>query len=222
MGRKERCELLLEHRPVPGPEFLTRRWPLNMEWTLLRAPLDLPDGEYLVSSDQGHQFRATRINGFWTHQDPAAPPLTLAGALPETTVPGPDLFRKVRHFAQLILQFDQRYAISVLLFAALITYGLPTVVELMAARDLHLGFLTLLFGDFIGCACLVTFLEMPVFGVILYVLLTVVEACLYYTGMLSPGHLAWFADLVPMIVVIRKIARLRSAAPPANSERFSS
>lgn len=92
----------------------------------------------------------------------------------------------------------------------------------MAVRDLHLGFAVLLFGDLIGCACLATFLEMPVFGIALYLLLTVAEAFLYYTHLLSPGHLALFTDLVPMAIVIRKIMRMRSLAPPARSERLPS
>lgn len=221
MGRSEVCELLLEQRPVPGPEFLTRRWPPNMEWTLLRAPLDLPDGDYAVTTAYGHTFHAARVSGFWIHQDTADPPQTPPES-DSSEVAASGFCRKVRHLAEVVLEFDQRYAISLIVFAALIIYGLPTIVEFMAARDLHLGLAVLIFGDLIGCACLATFLAMPVFGVALYLVLTVAEACLYFTHVLSPGHLALFTDLVPMAVVIMRIARLRSLAPPVRSERLPS
>lgn len=127
MGRNEVCELLLEQKPVPGPPFLTHRWPPNIEWTLLRAPLDLPDGEYSVTTAQGHCFRATRVNGFWIHRDPEdSPPTTPEIDSCESPVSGSESRRRARNLAQAVLQFDQRYAISVLVFAALITYALPT------------------------------------------------------------------------------------------------
>lgn len=223
MGRSEVCELLLEQRPVAGPEFLTRRWPPNIEWTLLRAPLDLPDGDYTVTTADGHRFHAARVSGFWIHRDTVDPPPTAPETdRSEAAASGPEFCRKARHLAQVVLEYDQRYAISLIVFAALIVYGLPTIVEFMAAQDLHLGFAVLLFGDLIGCACLATFLEMPVFGIALYLLLTIAEACLYFTHYISPGHLALFTDLVPMAVVVRRIARLRSLAPPVRSERLPS
>lgn len=221
MGREKSCELLLERRPLTPVQFLSGIRHAQIEWTLLRAPLGLPDGDYTVTTSEGHHFRATRVNGFWIHHAPADAARTAPDIRSDTAGSGPDLFRQARRLAASVLQFDQRYGISILVFAALITYGLPTVVELVAARDFHLGLVTLLFGDVIGCACLATFLEMPVFGVALYLVLTVVEAWLYYTGALSPGHLAYFADLVPMVVVIRRIARLRAGAHPDSVGRWS-
>lgn len=222
MGRETVCELLLERRPLTPAEFLSGIRHAQLEWTLLRAPLNLPDGDYTVTTPDGERLRATRLNGFWIHHAPDAAQTAPEIRSSEASASGPEFFRKARRVAASILQFDERYGISILVFAALITYGLPTIVELVAARDFHLGLVTLIFGDLIGCACLATFLEMPVFGVALYLLLTAVEAWLYYTGALSPGHLAYFADLVPMVVVIRRIGRLRAAAHHNSGERFSS
>lgn len=96
-----------------------------------------------------------------------------------------------------------------LVLAVLITYGLPTIVELMAAHDLHISIAIVLFGDVVGCACLVSVLEMPVFGIALYILLTLCVGWLYFTHVISAGHLAWFTDLVPMAIVSVRIARMR-------------
>lgn len=208
MGRAESCELLLERTDVSLVDALTGIRPVQIEWTLLRAPLDLPDGEYTVTSDAGHHFGATRVNGFWMHQAPTDPPAALSRPA-----------GSVRRILEAILQFDDRYGISVLLLAAIITYGLPTIIELLAAQDAHLGIAIILFGDVIGCACLVTFLEMPVFGVALYILLTLCEAWLYFTHAISAGHLVWFADLVPAAIVALRIARMRSAAHPVPARR---
>lgn len=205
MGREAACELLLEKKPVSLAEFLAGVRQPSTEWTLLRAPLDLPDGEYCVITPQGHHFRAIRVNGFWIHRDLSDPPRPV----PDRDTTGPKLLRKPRHILETILQIDQRYGISLFLLAALITYGLPTAVELLAAHDAKLGIAVVLFGDVIGCACLTTFLEMPVFGIALYILLTVCEGWLYFTGMVSTGHLAWFTDLVPMAIVTVRIARMR-------------
>lgn len=109
-----------------------------------------------------------------------------------------------------LLEFDRRHAVSLMLFAALITYVLPTVVELIAAHDPGFGFGVIVFGDLTGCACLAALLGMPMFGVVLYVLLSVFEACLYFTGVLSATTMAWFVDILPTLVVAGRIARLHS------------
>ena len=217
MGREEACELLLNEKPISLAEFIAGVRQASMEWTLLRAPLDLPDGEYTVTAADGQQFRATRSNGFWIHQDLSEPLLKAS----DVDMAGPEFLRKARHLAAAILQFDQRYGISVLALAVLITYGLPTLVELMAAHDLHISIGIVLFGDVIGCACLVSVLEMPVFGVALYILLTLCEGWLYFTHVISAGQLAWFTDLVPMAIVALRIARMRAIAHPSSRERLS-
>ncbi|MGC2638098.1 MAG: hypothetical protein WA294_13025 [Acidobacteriaceae bacterium] len=209
-GREAPCELLLEWKPVSAAEVLAGTRRTRLEWTILRAPLNLPDGEYTVTSGDGRHFRATRRDGFWIHGNAAI----------ATSWPG--FAASFRRVAAKILQFDNRYGISLLLLGALITYVLPTALELMAARDAHLGIAVLLFGDLIGCVCLTTFLRMPVAGVALYLLLTVIEGWLYLRGVLTMSHLAWLTDLVPMIVVAIKIVRLRSAAHPPSSERLPS
>lgn len=215
MGREETCELLLVQKPVTLVNFIAGTQHECFEWTLLRAPSDMPDGEYSVTTADGQLFRATRSNGFWIHRDQSDPPAS------DPDIAGPELLRKARHLAATILQFDQRYGISVLLLAVLITYGLPTMVELMAAHDLHISIGIVLFGDVIGCACLVSVLDMPVFGVALYILLTLCEGWLYFTHAISAGHLAWFTDLVPMAVVALRIARMRAIAHPSSRERLS-
>ena len=221
MGRETACELLLERRPLTPVQFVSGIRHAQIEWTLLRAPLSLPDGDYTVTTAEGLQFRATRVNGFWIHHAYVDPARTTLDLRSNTDGNEPDLFRNARRLAAIALQFDERYGISIFVFAALITYALPTIVELVAARDFHLGLVTLLFGDVVGCACLATFLEMPVFGVALYLLLTAVEAWLYYTGLLSPGHLAYFVDLVPMAVVIRRILRLRAGNASLRADQLT-
>lgn len=217
MGREEACELLLVQKPVTLANFIAGTQQQCFEWTLLRAPSHMPEGEYSVISAEGQQFRATRRNGFWIHQDPSDSPQPAY----DRDTAGPELLRKARQLAAAILQFDQRYGISVLALAVLITYGLPTMVELMAAHDLHISIGIVLFGDVIGCACLVSVLEMPVFGVALYILLTLCEGWLYFTHHISAGHLAWFTDLVPMAIVALRIARMRAVAHPSSRERLS-
>lgn len=68
MGRKAGCELLLRKERLPGTSRQAVKYRYT-EWTVLHAPLDLPDGEYTITTADGFHFPATRARGQWLHSD---------------------------------------------------------------------------------------------------------------------------------------------------------
>lgn len=91
-------------------------------------------------------------------------------------------------------------------------YVLPTVVELVAAHSLSPWLAIILPGDVVGCAWLIFGFKMQKTGLILYVLLTVCESCLYAFHVVSANALVWIVDLVPTLVVAGMTLRLRMAS----------
>ncbi|HET7346422.1 MAG TPA: hypothetical protein VFJ10_03785 [Acidobacteriaceae bacterium] len=67
MGREAPCELLLRKQPLDHLDRHGMRAYRYIEWTILHAPLDLPDGEYTVITDDGFTFPNTRMHGLWLH-----------------------------------------------------------------------------------------------------------------------------------------------------------
>lgn len=69
MGREAPCELLLRKQPL-GLDRNGMRAYRYTEWTILHAPLDLPDGEYTATTEDGFSFPNTRMQGLWLHGEP--------------------------------------------------------------------------------------------------------------------------------------------------------
>lgn len=191
MGIEVPCDLLLDWQTKPSATASA-----VPQWTILRAPADFPDGDYTVIANDGLTFPAKRIDGSWMHRD-----------IEESNASDQPWAGQI---ADHIAQRDRRYAIALMFFAAVLTYVLPTVIELVAAHDPGFGIGVIVFGDLTGCACLAALLGMPMFGVVLYVLLALSEAALYFTGVLSATTMAWFADMLPTLVVAGRIARMHT------------
>jgi hypothetical protein len=157
----------------------------------------------------------------------------LAGELEKQHVCGPRLVPKLgetalRTYADFrsaqprdrLVDFLRRtrgwYAAVMFVAIALAVYALPNLVELATLRYVSPWVVNIVFGDLIGCLCLVLVLRMPRTGVILYLALALVEGWLYATGKVSPATLAWITDAVPTLVVAGRVAQLRAttAQPP--------
>ncbi len=92
----------------------------------------------------------------------------------------------------------------------LLLYVFPTVLELAAVRFAVPAIGIVVFGDFVGCACLATILRTPVVAGALYLSLTVCELWLHSSGVIRRVLLPWIMDLVPTLVVMGKIAWVRA------------
>ena len=88
-----------------------------------------------------------------------------------------------------------------LLSIASLLYLLPMVIKLLAARHLNPWLAVILPGDIAGCAWLFGVFKMQRTGLILYLLLTACESCLYVSNIVSADALIWIADLVPTLIV---------------------
>lgn len=63
MGRRAPCELLVRRQRRAG----STRYEYT-DWTILSAPPDLPDGNYVVTTEDGYSFHATRSRRAWRHR----------------------------------------------------------------------------------------------------------------------------------------------------------
>ena len=88
-----------------------------------------------------------------------------------------------------------------LLLIVSLLYVLPTVIKLLAARHLNPWLAIILPGDLAGCAWLFGVFKMQKTGLILYLLLTACEGCLYVSNTVSADALIWIADVVPTLIV---------------------
>jgi hypothetical protein len=63
--REAECELLARKQTIPGvDQFGMRRYQYS-QCSVLHAPFDLPDGEYTVTTEDGHVILTTRLHGLW-------------------------------------------------------------------------------------------------------------------------------------------------------------
>lgn len=93
-------------------------------------------------------------------------------------------------------------------------YAVPTALELAARQMLNPWLAVILPGDLIGCAVLAGLLRRPRTGLLLYFLLTLVEGVFYLGGAARPHELAWFADLVPTVLVVTLMLRMKVRSRP--------
>lgn len=80
-------------------------------------------------------------------------------------------------------------------------YVLPMVIKLLATRHLNPWLAIILPGDIAGCAWLFGVFKMQKTALILYLLLTACETCLYVSNIVSVDSLIWIADLIPTLIV---------------------
>lgn len=62
MSRRAPCELLVRRQRRAGSTDY-----VYTDWTILSAPADLPDGNYVVTTEDGFSFHATRTRRAWRH-----------------------------------------------------------------------------------------------------------------------------------------------------------
>lgn len=92
---------------------------------------------------------------------------------------------------------------------ALTLYGLPTLLEYVAARHLSPWVAVILPGDALGCAALVILFNMRRTSLVLYLALTAIESALYVTRVFSPVALVWIVDLVPTLIALSLLSSRR-------------
>jgi hypothetical protein len=92
------------------------------------------------------------------------------------------------------------------------TYVLPATLKFFAAQHLSPWFSVILPGDLAGCLWLATYFRKRSSGLLLYVLLTASESCLYGFDMVDADSLVWLSDLVPAIYVAAVTTRFGRGA----------
>lgn len=111
--------------------------------------------------------------------------------------------------AQLLQHLLQIPAGLLALLTVLVAYALPTALELVARHSLNAWLAVILPGDVIGCAVLAALLRKPRTGVLLYFLLTAIEGLSYMGGLARGRQLVWLADLIPMLLVLILLLRMK-------------
>lgn len=92
-----------------------------------------------------------------------------------------------------------------LLAVAMLLYALPTILEFVALRRYSPWIAVVLPGDLLGCICLVLLFRKIKTGVVLYSLLTSIEACLFAFHIAPANTMAWMVDVIPTLVVCGNI-----------------
>lgn len=95
-----------------------------------------------------------------------------------------------------------------LIAAALLLYGLPTVLEFLLIRQVNPELVVVVVGDLFGCAFIAIFFKKVWLGIALYALMSGIEASAYGLHLLPRGTLPWIADAVPTLVVLGLIQKL--------------
>jgi hypothetical protein len=85
---------------------------------------------------------------------------------------------------------------------ALLLYGVPTALEIAARSHVNTWLAVIVPGDVAGCLVLGWLAKMPRTAAALYLLLTACEGCWHLARMTHGVAMAWFADLIPAVVVM--------------------
>ncbi|MFP5226398.1 MAG: hypothetical protein ACLGXA_02130 [Acidobacteriota bacterium] len=85
---------------------------------------------------------------------------------------------------------------------AILLYGIPTAVEILARREVNTWVSIILPGNALGCATLMTVMRRPRTGLLLYLVLAACECWLHITHAMRGMTMAWLVDLVPTLVVL--------------------
>lgn len=118
----------------------------------------------------------------------------------------------IRHPFAFIRAMPTSRMLLIFFLTVLLLYGLPTVIELLAARHFNPWLAIILPGDLVGCACLAILFRMHRAGSYLYLMLTLGESALYASRTLTADSLLWIVDFVPTLVVAGVILRSRLAS----------
>ncbi|MGA8110669.1 MAG: hypothetical protein WB974_14615, partial [Acidobacteriaceae bacterium] len=87
------------------------------------------------------------------------------------------------------------------LFIALLLYGVPTSLEILARSHVNMWVAVILPGDLAGCVVLGALEKMPRTATALYLLLTACECYWHVAHVMRGVTIAWIADLIPTLVV---------------------
>ena len=98
-----------------------------------------------------------------------------------------------------------------LLLAALplILYALPTALEIALSARIGPRLAGIVVGDLVACVFIFTVFKMRRTAVILYLLLTIVKIGLFQAHLLTASGLPWITDVIPMLVVMGRIASMK-------------
>ncbi|HEY6448104.1 MAG TPA: hypothetical protein VIY53_16720 [Acidobacteriaceae bacterium] len=70
IDRQADGELLLRKEMLAGPYRVGTKRYRYTQCTVLHAPIDLPDGDCTITTDDGFHFSAIRTRGMWLDGDP--------------------------------------------------------------------------------------------------------------------------------------------------------
>jgi len=113
------------------------------------------------------------------------------------------------------------HPVLVVLGIALVFYAAPTALELLARLHTNTWVAVILPGDVAGCAALIGLARMPRTGVLLYLAMTAFECILYVTHAMQGVTVAWVADLIPTLVLMRVGLRRGLGRRKQQAESFS-
>ena len=69
MSREAACELLARRRPLPGANpFSVKRYEYT-QFSIVQAPVDLPDGDYTLSTEDHQELPVEKVHGLWLIQE---------------------------------------------------------------------------------------------------------------------------------------------------------
>ncbi|HEV2273924.1 MAG TPA: hypothetical protein VGR96_07145 [Acidobacteriaceae bacterium] len=107
---------------------------------------------------------------------------------------------------------EQSISLLLLYFLSLtgVLYATPTIVEIVLIRHISPWFAGIVLGDALGSALLYGVFKMRRSAILLYLVLTVIESCLYGFQIVSADALPWITDLVPAVVVAYKLTRMQA------------
>jgi hypothetical protein len=92
-------------------------------------------------------------------------------------------------------------SVTLLCLVAALFYAFPKTLEFSALQKWNPWISVVLPGDLAGCLCLAIVFRKMKAGILLYLLLSAAEACLYWLDLTPADVLPWIADLVPTVVI---------------------
>lgn len=69
MNRQADCELLARRRPLPGANPFTARRYEYTQFSIVQAPVEFPDGDYTLTTEDGQELPVEKDQGLWMIQE---------------------------------------------------------------------------------------------------------------------------------------------------------
>ncbi len=107
---------------------------------------------------------------------------------------------------------------AALLLTVLLSYAVPTLMELIDRSQQSAVLIGIFFGDAAGCLMLGLLLGCGRSALVLYAGAAVLKSLLYELGFITAGQLLWLADLAPTLANAG-VLLYRSRRPPPRSMR---